>query len=569
MRIERVDDLPVLCQQILESGLPGVLDEYFPDHGHWQGSSGGIVACGWLLYILSEADHRLSFVEQWAEDRICVLRSVLGFSSLRSRDFNDDRLGNLLDRYADDERWDAFENSFNKRIVKAFNVAHFNKEDSRRIRLDSMNINSFREPGELFKRGYSKQKRADMPQIKVMLATLDPIALPLAVEIVDGATADDETYLPLVNKLRDSVPKGGTLFVGDSKLGSCKNRAALVADGDYYLCPLNRKQCTASQLYEYLEKKPGQLQQIFDSPEESRSMAYFYEINHPMQDESGDLRWDERRILVYSPVYGDKFNRSLYDRLQMAEEKLTHLVVAKKGRRRLKSMADLQARATVIVKKYEVEPFLDLRLGETIEEKHVQRHKDRSAETRQIKAYTLQFTRNEAAIENELARLGWQIYASNIPPELLDTARLVECYRDEYRIEQLFHYLANKVTHLLPVYLKKEQRVKGLVRLLLLALKFSTLLQHRIRVALAENNEALTNLYPGNAQRRTQRPTATRILKAFQNISVVIMQKDRGGSSQMTDLTAVQNKILNLIGQPLLYQRLTELLNTHYDLRET
>ena len=61
---------------------------------------GGVIS-GWLLYILSESDHRLSRVEDWSASHLGVLRAVLDCPSLRSLDFADDRLGRLLDRYLD------------------------------------------------------------------------------------------------------------------------------------------------------------------------------------------------------------------------------------------------------------------------------------------------------------------------------------------------------------------------------------------------------------------------------------------------------------------------------------
>ncbi len=569
MRIERVDDVPLLGHQIQESGLANMLDVHFPDHGHWQGLSGGTVAVGWLLYILSEADHRLSYVEKWAEERLWSLRGTLNSARLRSLDFSDDRLGNLLDRYADDESWDAFESAFNSQLLKAYDVSLLSESGCRQVRLDSVNVSSYRESGELFKQGYNKHKRPDMPHLKAMVATLDPMALPLAVELVDGRTSDDETYLPVVEKLRGSVGKGGTLFVGDSKLGSRRNRVCLIQDGDYYLCPLNRKQCTLSQLYKHLDDQPAELQKIFESPEASRQVAYFYEVSHRMTDESTELEWEERRVIVYSPAYGEKHKRSLYERLDKAEEKLKNLVIPEKGRRRPKTLTDLHARSAAIIKHYNLEGLFELKLEEHVQQKHVQRYGNRPAEIREESQLGITVTRNQIAIKQHISRLGWQVYASNISPELMDTAQLVITYRNEYRIEQLFHYLANRVTNLIPVYLKKDQRVKGLIRLLLLALKFSTLFQHRLRQCLAAKKETLTHLYPGNKGRQTQLPTARRTLQAFQNISILVMETDNKLSVQMTDLKPIQLKILKILGQEHIYQRLIELLNTSFRLRET
>jgi hypothetical protein len=43
---ERVDDIPLLVAQQERMGLPSLLDEHFPTHGHWQGLSLGWVTVG-------------------------------------------------------------------------------------------------------------------------------------------------------------------------------------------------------------------------------------------------------------------------------------------------------------------------------------------------------------------------------------------------------------------------------------------------------------------------------------------------------------------------------------------
>ena len=67
MNVERVDDIPVLLDQMQTMQVPSLLDRFFPTHGHWEGelSLGGVVT-GWLSFILSPGNHRLSPVEPWA-----------------------------------------------------------------------------------------------------------------------------------------------------------------------------------------------------------------------------------------------------------------------------------------------------------------------------------------------------------------------------------------------------------------------------------------------------------------------------------------------------------------------
>ena len=41
---ERVNDIPLLLEQMQRMGLPSLLDDHFPTHGNWQGLSLG---AGW------------------------------------------------------------------------------------------------------------------------------------------------------------------------------------------------------------------------------------------------------------------------------------------------------------------------------------------------------------------------------------------------------------------------------------------------------------------------------------------------------------------------------------------
>ena len=42
--------------------------------------------------------------------------------------------------------------------------------------------------------GHSKDHRPDLPQVKVMQAILDPLAMPLVTDVVAGGRADDPLY---------------------------------------------------------------------------------------------------------------------------------------------------------------------------------------------------------------------------------------------------------------------------------------------------------------------------------------------------------------------------------------
>jgi hypothetical protein len=88
---ERVDDLPLLLAQLKRMGIQQLLARHFPTHGNWQGLTLGWVASIWLGHILWRADHRLSYVQPWAEKRLSTLSICTG-QSVRTLDLSDDRL---------------------------------------------------------------------------------------------------------------------------------------------------------------------------------------------------------------------------------------------------------------------------------------------------------------------------------------------------------------------------------------------------------------------------------------------------------------------------------------------
>src|SRR5260221_13884697 len=85
-----------------------------------------------------------------------------------------------------------------------------------------------------------------------MLATLDPLGLPLATEVLSGERADDPLYLPAIARVRACLNRAGLVYVGDCKMAALDTRATIRAHGDYYLCPLSALQVSTEQVAQQL-----------------------------------------------------------------------------------------------------------------------------------------------------------------------------------------------------------------------------------------------------------------------------------------------------------------------------
>jgi len=200
VRVEPVDGLPVLWAQSQKLRIPALLDEVFPTHGRWKRDlSFGEVAGVWWLFVTSQGDHCLAHVQPWAAERLATLGACVG-KPIRPLDFSDDRLAELLDRWADPEAWAAVETGLNEVALRVYDL----DAAARPIRIDSTSAKTYATVDEngWFQLGHSKDHRPDLPQIKISLSTLDPLGLPLTTTGVGGNCADDPLYVPEIQRVQ-------------------------------------------------------------------------------------------------------------------------------------------------------------------------------------------------------------------------------------------------------------------------------------------------------------------------------------------------------------------------------
>jgi transposase len=179
-RVERVDDIPVLLATLQRLKVAEILDRHFPTGHRWKGAlTFGEVACVWIAFITSQGDHRLYQLQLWAQANLHLLQACLG-KTVRPLDFQDDRLADMLDHLARDDSWQDCEAELNQHTVRVYNL------NPDFFRVDTTTANSYVETLSklgLFQFGHSKDCD-DQPQIKIAIATLDPLGMPVTTFVV-------------------------------------------------------------------------------------------------------------------------------------------------------------------------------------------------------------------------------------------------------------------------------------------------------------------------------------------------------------------------------------------------
>lgn len=560
---EQVSDLPLLSHFIDKSNLMRHINNQYPTHGNWVGPDIGRLLKGWLLYIISECDHRLYTVEDWAAVHIHSLRVCLDYPELEAKAFQDDRLGKLLEIFSQDALWSTFQSAYTGELLRLYSL------EADVVRVDSVNVPSYRsaKEGSLFQYGHHKRHQADTVHLKTMLVTLDPLSLPLSVYTVAGNRNDETIYVPTIQEAELSIGKKGILYVGDSKMANPTTSSYLVLGQNYYLNPLSEPYLSKKDFERYIQTALADTQNIVSvmetTPKEVILVAKMYELPKRQRtftlDNQERLTWEDRVILILSPQHAQSEIQDLDNRLQSVQKELLERFLPRKYRRvwlqgNDKDEKNAQDFINNLLEKKRLKGLLDVQIVHTDIEQQDQK---------QAIPLSIRLKRMTQEIDQLKSYAGWRAYCTNAPVHKLPTTQILKCYREQFRIEHQFHRLLTKTTDLLPIYLKDEERIKSLIRILILALQFVCIIQHTARQTLNESNEVLTDIVPGNKGRKVVKPTTEALLKRFKNISIVHINVDNlEPTALLTNFDPTHQIILNILRCPDdLYYKFTLLFN--------
>jgi transposase len=561
--IERVDDLPLLFGLFQQMHIQAILDTVITPHGNWQGLTPGWVITLWLMHILSEQNHCMEPVQAWAHKHVITLSRLSG-QAVQALDFSDDRLALCLEQLHRPAVWQAIEQALGQTLVRVYRL------EATTLRLDATVGTVGHNPTThtLFKVGKAKNG-LDETQFKLMLASLDPLGLPVVVDVVPGNGADDPLYLPSYQRAKQLLQVDGLLIVGDSKMSALGMRGTIVGGGDDYLTVLawlKDEPTLLDQLLRQWRAEAAEPSQIFlpedlptdgSEPDPDLAIAYGFEVSRWRESEVNGQprRWEERLLVIRSHSYTQTMHHGLHQRLDKAEVALKNLTPARsRGKQQIEDEPSLLAAIEKIQKQYRVQGLFDCQSEAQVTERAIRAYKGQPARLERKVRYQLSVTRNQPAIAEAEFQAGWRIYATNAPVAELSLSQAVLAYRDQYLAENVFRRLQGKLLSITPVYGQRDDHAQGLFHLLSLGARALALGDYQAKQALAQAQSELTGIYRGNPSRSTARPTTERLLKVFEQINLLIlpapMLADRPAVCWVTPLSPLQEHILALLGLP-------------------
>ncbi len=531
--------------------IASIIDNHLaPPHGNRKGLSYGQLAVLLLTYIVSEADHRICYLETWVSEHQRSLEAITEWE-IREKEATDDRCGDLLRILGLTEGLPQMEMSLSQHLVKAYELP------TSQARSDTTSFSVYHQISEdfeeesLIKFGYSKDKRPDLRQYRQMLATLDPLGMPLLGATLAGNGGDESEYLPTWRKMTEILGNREFLYLADSKASTWHNRAKIHREGGIYCFPLAMTQPRPKLLSDWVKNPPTEMIKIVEK-DEGDSLPL--EVGNGFEVPLGNIwvepetekryKWEERWLVLKSNALASRQIKSLESRLVKGEGALLSL-----QKRPGKDEKRLEQKIQEILKSYRLTKYLEYSIDKKISYKKVYKGRGSRSEdssyrrVRQIKLI-LNYQRLSTEIEAFKRVAGWRLYVTNATSEQLSLTEAVQAYKQQWQPEMGFHRFKKGRLSALPIYFRDEEKIKGLMFLLTIALRVFTLMEFVVRRQLHQSQSSLAGLYEGNPKRTTKRPTAEKMLRAFNNITLYIHRDD---SIEISGLNVVQQQILRLM----------------------
>ena len=554
---ERVDDVPLLLAFLIRLRLPEVLDRHLPPHPLHQGLSNGWLITVWIAYILSQADHRKSHVQEWVDGLHHTIETLIG-QPIRPVEFGDDRLTLVLKRLSDLAVWHDLEADLWHAQCDVYALPPVE-----RVHLDATTSYGYHaiDDDGLMQLGHSKDHRPDLPQIKLMAAAAEPSGLFLAGDVHPGNAADDPLYLPLYRRARDLLGQTGLLYTGDCKMAALETRAEIAAAGDFYLTRLPLSGEVAAQFAAWVEAAltGAQASKSVEIRVEEELIAAGYEFERPQSAVVNEVvhTWAERVQIIRSESLARSQAAALERRLERAESALRGLTPPPgPGRTQFTTGWELERAIAAVLAEHQVDGLLEVswEREETSRTQYVGRGRggpNRPKTTQWDIRYQITVVRrNEAAIQHRVARMGWQVQVTNVAARRLSLADSLQTYRGGWCGERLFHLLKDEPLGIRPFYVWRDDQIQGLTHLVTLALRVLMLFEVLVRRGQHANGEPLKGLYPGQAKRVTDRPTAKRVLEAISRTEITLTQVESGGEVRwhLKTLPTLVKRVLGYLG---------------------
>jgi transposase len=349
-----------------------------------------------------------------------------------------------------------------------------------------------------------------------------------------------------------------------------ETRAEIAANRDFYLTRLPLTGAVQTQFSAWVEAalvgEPAA--KLIEIRREEELLGRGYEFERPQSAMVGreEHAWTERVQIIRSEAAARSQAEALERRLKKTEAAVRGLTPPPgPGRAQFTTGWELERAVNALLTEQDAQGLLTVswERQETNRTRYVGPgrggpNRPKTTE-RSVRYQITSVTREDAAIERLVARMGWQAQVTNAPASRLSLGDSVLGYRAGTCVERAFHQLKDQPLGIRPLCVHRDDQVRGLTHLLTLALRVLTLFEVLVRRGQDQSGEELQGLYPGQGKRTTDRPTAQRVLEAIAQTGVTLtrVRSSEGSCWHLTALPSLVQRVLGYLGlSEELYTRL-------------
>jgi len=372
---------------------------------------------------------------------------------------------------------------------------------------------------------HPKDRRADLRQIQAGVATAADGAVPVFWQAYDGGAGEVSQVTGAMEALRKLAGPRRFLLVGDSKLLSYANIAAMIGAQVAFLAPASKASVPAAVLAacDYDAAVPAEYVAGRDARPSSQRECY--RVAEDTMTITGPRKkgpsFTLRRVFVYSPARASAAATARAKKLDRARDDLGRLTRGL-GSRHYPDAAKVTARVAAIAR--------DRRGGDYLRA---------TAGTGPSGRPVLDWHFDQAAISAEAATDGWYALLTSLPATVTAAQVLARYKNQPATSERRYHDLKGPLA-VAPLFLHGNRRITALIGVICLALLIYCLIEREARRNLAPAT-MLDGLYAG----RPARPTASLILTALAPLRLRTGTSD--GTPEIPQPDTLQLRLLDLL----------------------
>ena len=485
--------LPVIADFCRRLDIRGIVDRAAPVRDIALCTHGQVIEA--LIANRLTSPRPLVHVESWAAQ--WAAEEVFGVSA---ETLNDDRIGRALDAVA--PMLVGIVGSVGAQAINEFGLdvsrLHWDMTSMSLYGDYDTTVEGFATPGY----GHSKNRRPDLKQVQTGLAVTGDGGVPIFHKAFDGNAGEVAQVVGAMESLRDMCAQRTFLLVGDTKLVSYTNLAALMSAGTTFIAPASKLYVTSEDLAAAGRKRSKPVDYVAERDETKpaaqrgryRVVEDRWRMDPPSSAKGSALPL--RRVFVWSSADAGAASNARAKKLARATEDLDSLTRGLGGRHYPDTDA-VAARVNTIAAKRRVSVYLRTTVGV-----------DSSGKP------TLTWRFDKRALDAEEATDGWYCLLTKLPADI-SAPEVLTRYKGQEVVERRYGAFKGPLA-VAPVFLKNNRRIEALLSVICLALLIFCLVERELRHAIAPDIKMA-----GLGVYRDAKPTGRLIFEALSHLRLI------------------------------------------------